>query len=156
LILITVGTQLPFDRLVKALDEMAPNISVPMFAQIGKGEYKPSNFEWVETIAPLEMDGVFARTSLIVSHAGTGTVLAAKRFKKPIILFPRRAAFGEHRNDHQLATAGQLDGRPGIRVAYTEAQLGELIAQPPAEMTDAGTAAAPAAKLVDYLRSVIG
>lgn len=156
MILITVGTQLPFNRLVKALDEMAPSISTPMFAQIGKGEYKPHNFEWVETIAPLEMDGVFARTSLIVSHAGTGTVLAAKRFKKPIILFPRRAAFGEHRNDHQLATAGQLNGRPGIRVAYTETELAELIACPRAETTESGPTIAPAAKLVDYLRSVIG
>lgn len=156
MILVTVGTQLPFDRLVKALDDIAADLSIPVFAQIGKGEYKPRNFEWVEAIAPLEMDGLISRTSLIVSHAGTGTVLTAKRFKKPIILFPRRAAFGEHRNDHQLATAGQLDGRPGIRVAYTETELGELIAHPPAEITELSLTAAPASKLVDYLRSVIG
>ena len=48
---------------------------------------------------------------------------------KPIILVPRRAALGEHRNDHQLATVRQLAERPGILIAHDETELPDRIAE---------------------------
>lgn len=123
MILVTVGTQLPFDRLVMAVDTFAKELSKPVLAQIGKGSYTPQNMKWIKNIEPADFDTVFRDASVIVSHAGIGTVLTAKRFGKPIILVPRQAALGEHRNDHQLATVGQLAGRPGIYVARTDEDL---------------------------------
>lgn len=127
MILITVGTQLPFDRLIKAMDDLAADYPVPFFAQIGKGTYQPKNMEWVTNIDPSRFDELFSKATVIVSHAGIGTVLTAQRYKKPIVLVPRRAALSEHRNDHQLATVNQLDKRPGIYVAYSEADLAHLL-----------------------------
>ncbi|MGO7205561.1 glucuronosyltransferase, partial [Rhizobium ruizarguesonis] len=43
MILVTVGTQLPFDRLVKAVDTFATELSKPVLAQIGRGSYTPQN-----------------------------------------------------------------------------------------------------------------
>lgn len=123
MILVTVGMQLAFDRLIRAVDEIAPDLDVPIIAQTGKGTYKARNIRTMESIAPSEFDGMIRDTSLIVAHAGIGTVLTAQRFRKPILLFPRRAALGEHRNDHQLATVAQLKGRPGVIVAEAEADL---------------------------------
>jgi UDP-N-acetylglucosamine transferase subunit ALG13 len=129
LILVTVGTQLPFDRLIKWVDEMAPGVRKSGFAQIGKGAYQPKNLKWSANISPLEFDGYFRDCSVIVAHAGIGTVLTARRFGKPIILVPRQASLGEHRNDHQLATVSQLEGRPGIYVARSDNELHDLLLQ---------------------------
>jgi UDP-N-acetylglucosamine transferase subunit ALG13 len=131
-ILITVGTQLPFDRLVRMMDELAPGLDEPVFAQIGHGAYVPRNMEWQRFVAPLEFEQRVAASRFIVSHAGVGTVVTAERHARGLILFPRSAKLGEHRNDHQLATAAALSGRAGIAVAHDLEELRALIASPPA------------------------
>lgn len=128
MILVTVGMQLGFDRLIKAMDAIAPDLGQPVIAQVGKGTYRPANMEARDNIGPAEFEALVEQSSLIVSHAGIGTVLTAARFGKPILLVPRRAGLGEHRNDHQLATVRQLAGRPGIVVAEDEAALPAAIA----------------------------
>jgi UDP-N-acetylglucosamine transferase subunit ALG13 len=128
-ILVTVGMQLGFDRLIKAMDELAPGLGQPVIAQTGKGGFQPSNMQARISIAPAEFEQLVEQSSLIVSHAGIGTVLTAARFAKPIVLFPRRAALGEHRNEHQIATVRKLAGRPGIVVAEEAAELPAAIQQ---------------------------
>lgn len=154
MILVTVGTQLPFDRLIKAVDEIAPSLSCKVVAQIGEGTYQPRNIEWHKFIAPVMFDELFEATDLAVSHAGIGSVLTARRHGKPIILFPRRAANGEHRNDHQLATIRQLEGQPGIYIACSEKDLGELMAKP-LSASFMGSDVLATAHLKNYLRNFI-
>lgn len=129
MILLTVGTQLPFDRFVRIVDETAPLLATPVFAQIGHGDYKPRNMDWRPFVRPVEFDEMLARTTLIVSHAGVGTVVMAQKHSKPVILFPRRAALAEHRNDHQLATVDSLEGRSGIYIARTAEELRAMLAR---------------------------
>ncbi|MEE4154642.1 MAG: glycosyltransferase [Erythrobacter sp.] len=129
MILVTVGMQLAFDRLVQAMDELAPSLAMPVVAQTGEGEYRPRNIEAHARLAPAEFERRMRASRLIVSHAGIGTVLAAQRAMKPVVLFPRRMALGEHRNDHQLATVAQLAERSGILVAMTADDLPETIAR---------------------------
>ena len=127
MILLTLGTQLPFDRLVKALDEIAPTLDQPIFGQIGRSAYRPKFFEWTEAMDPRAFDDKFRSADVVVSHAGIGTILTAQKHSKPIILFPREARYGEHRNDHQLATCSQLAGRAGIYIAHTPKELETII-----------------------------
>jgi UDP-N-acetylglucosamine transferase subunit ALG13 len=126
-ILVTAGTQLPFDRLMQIVDELSPSLNVPVFAQTGISKYQPVNAEWAQTLPPKEFEAKFTAASVIVAHAGIGTILTAQRLKKPLILFPREARFGEHRNDHQLATCKQLQAREGIYVARTAEELQALL-----------------------------
>lgn len=141
MILVTVGTQLPFDRLVRHVDALAPELGGPVLAQIGRGGYRPVNCQYREEFAPLEFDKAFREADVIVSHAGIGTILNAQRLGKPIIILARSAAHGEHRNDHQVATCRQLMGRPGIAVAETAEDVatlllsGSLVAASAAELT---------------------
>ena len=65
---------------------------------------------------------------LVVAHAGIGSVVTAGEHGKPIVLLPRRARLGEHRNDHQRDTVAHLAGRPGIFVADDEGALPARIA----------------------------
>ncbi len=127
MILVTVGMQLGFDRLIRAMDEIAPTLDMPVIAQTGRGQYCPVNMETHESLDAGEFEALVAESKLIVSHAGVGTVLTAQRLRKSVILVPRRADMGEHRNDHQLATAKQLSGRPGILVVWHAAELGAAI-----------------------------
>jgi UDP-N-acetylglucosamine transferase subunit ALG13 len=129
-ILLTVGTQLPFDRFVAIVDRLAPTLPEPVLAQVGHGIYRPRNMEWRRHIDPIEFEQCIEDCSFLISHAGIGTLVMAQKHRKPMILFPRRAALNEHRNDHQLATVRALDGRAGMRIAYDEDDLATLVAQP--------------------------
>ncbi|MEP1422977.1 MAG: glycosyltransferase [Erythrobacter sp.] len=121
--------QLGFDRLIEAVDKLAPDLGMKVIAQTGKGTYQPKNMIARVSIAPAEFENLVQESQLIISHAGIGTVLTAQRFSKPILLIPRRFDHGEHRNDHQVATVQNLRGRAGLLVAMDEAELAAKIAE---------------------------
>jgi UDP-N-acetylglucosamine transferase subunit ALG13 len=124
MILVTVGSMLPFDRLVRTIDQWgAENRNEELIAQIGNGSFEPSHMRWSRLINRRDFNSLIGRCRLIVGHAGIGTVITAQEAKKPLIVFPRRALLREHNNDHQLHTAHWLDDKPGIFVARTESEL---------------------------------
>ena len=124
MIFVTVGTQLPFDRLVAAIDTWAGSgSSVPVFAQIGPSRLRPRNIEFAQFITPAECAQRMEEADAIVGHAGMGTILTALELGTPVLVMPRRAALGEHRNDHQLATANRFSDLGKINVAFDEAEL---------------------------------
>ncbi len=130
MIFVTVGTQLPFDRLVRAVDSLAPGLGRRVFAQTSEGGFEPAHIEWRPFIRPMEVDAFFREADVVVAHAGIGTILTARKYGKPLIVMPRRAGLGEHRNDHQLATVKGLEGRRGIYVAQDETMLEDLLSRP--------------------------
>ena len=124
MIFLTVGTQLPFERLVKAIDEWAAgNTHTPVFAQIGATEYQPKHLEVTSGLSPCEYQEKFNAASLVVSHVGMGTIISGLDSDKPMVLMPRKAALGEHRNDHQLATARKFERFELIDIAHDTSQL---------------------------------
>jgi len=129
MILVTVGMQLGFDRLIRAMDMITPELGMQVVAQTGKGDFQPRHMEAHKRLDPQAFEALASDARVLVSHAGIGTVLTAARVKRPIVLFPRRADLKEHRNDHQLATVSQLRGRAGIFVAMDEEQLPTQIEQ---------------------------
>ncbi|TVR32034.1 MAG: glucuronosyltransferase [Spirochaetaceae bacterium] len=128
MIYVTVGTQLPFDRMVRAMDSWAARRGrYDVFAQIGRSSYEPSTIEWVRFLTPEDNARCLDRADLIVSHAGTGTIIDALQRCKPIIVFPRRMEFGEHRTDHQMATARRFEQRGLVCVVENETVLETLL-----------------------------
>lgn len=109
MIFATVGTQLPFDRLLSGLDHWAArNPQVPILAQTG---HSVGKFPSIRTVTHLCQAGFLEQVKsarLIVAHAGMGTILTAAELGKPVILMPRRAKFNEHRNDHQQDTVAEM------------------------------------------------
>lgn len=130
MILVTVGTQLPFDRLIRAVDQWAAtHPEMEVVAQTGSGGYTPAHFPTRRTIDPTEFHQLIQRAQVIVSHAGMGTILSALELGKPLILLARLAVHHEHRNDHQIATAARFQSRAQIHVADDESQVGQLLDQ---------------------------
>lgn len=118
MILVTVGTQLSFDRLLAALDAWAANQAEEVVAQVGPSALTFRHLQAQPFMRSDEMEARFAEARLIVAHAGMGSILSALKHRKPIIIVPRKASLGEHRNEHQLATARWMVNRPGVTVAW--------------------------------------
>lgn len=126
MIFVTVGTELPFDRLVRAVDAWAAETGRDdIFAQIGHTAWRPRHIAYSAFLEPPEFARRLASATTIVSHAGMGTILSALRYRKPILVMPRRAHLGEQRNDHQLATARWLASTRSIAVAFDDVALRE-------------------------------
>jgi UDP-N-acetylglucosamine transferase subunit ALG13 len=79
--------------------------------------------EYEKFVPQEKANKLFQAASLIVTHAGMGSVLTGLKYRKPIVIVPRKASLGEHRNDHQLATAKWLASRPGIQVVWEEGDI---------------------------------
>lgn len=154
MIFATVGTQLPFPRLMDALDALAPDLDETIVAQTGPAAGIWPNLDRRDTLTPATYEELFTTARVVVAHAGIGSILSAKRWRKPLVVLPRRHALGEHRNDHQLATAKQVERLPGIHVAWDVADLAPLLRRgdlaPASEAQSAGHAA-----LVARLREFI-
>ena len=128
MIFVTVGTDLPFDRLVRAVDEWAAHTKrSDVFAQIGETNFRPSYIKHAKFIAPSDFNRHFSAATTIISHAGMGTILSALRFEKPILVLPRLASLSEHRNEHQLATARHLLGLGKVNVAFDVDELRTML-----------------------------
>lgn len=128
MIFVTVGTDLPFDRMVKVIDSWASESGrADVFAQIGEGGWKPRHIHYSEFLQPSEFRDYLASANLIISHAGMGTILSAIDGGKPILVVPKRASLGEHRSEHQLATAQRMSELANVNVAFDEHELREKL-----------------------------
>jgi len=120
MIFLTVGTQFPFDRLVKAVDEAAGTngFDEKIVAQIGDSSYCPENFEAAPSVEKAVFDRYFNKADSIISHAGMGTITMALDHRKPLLVMPRLKKYGEVVNDHQLAIAKKFEQLGYLLVAY--------------------------------------
>lgn len=126
MIFVTVGAQMPFERLVGAVDDWAGRTGhADVFAQIGPTDEHPGHIRSTAFIEPEEFRRTIESARAIVSHAGMGSIITALQHGKPILIMPRRGGLRETRNDHQIATAERFRGRPGIMVAMDEHELVE-------------------------------
>lgn len=128
MIFVTVGTQLPFDRLIAAVDGWALSRNRDdVVAQVGPSTYNSLALKCYTHISPDEYAQFQRDADLFVSHAGMGGIISALELGKPLIIMPRKASLGEHRNDHQLATVRQFAGYSGIYVAENVDDLIRLL-----------------------------
>ncbi|RLJ41433.1 UDP-N-acetylglucosamine transferase subunit ALG13 [Litoreibacter meonggei] len=128
MIFVTVGTQLPFPRLIGHMIEWAKTHEERVVLQTGDAS-KPLGCEAYRSLSSEQFSTFIERARVVVSHAGIGSIIAAKSVDRPIILVPRHARLGEHRNDHQLATAAAFEGQTGLRVAWEVSEISSLLDQ---------------------------
>ena len=129
MIFVTIGTVLPFDRIVRAMDDWASrHPEEKVVAQIGFGEFVPQHMEYFRATGADEYLEIVQAAKVIVAHAGMGSVITAQENGVPIVLMPRDMARREHTTEHQVHTAEWLKDKPGIFVAKDESELDDKIA----------------------------
>ncbi|MCK1535430.1 MULTISPECIES: glycosyltransferase [unclassified Bradyrhizobium] len=128
MIFVTVGTQIHFDRLIRAVDEWAgARERNDVFAQIGPSSHQFRHIQTERFIDPIQFRKFVETAKLVIAHAGMGSIITALELGKRIIVMPRRANLGEHRNDHQVATAKQFVAQGRIEVALDERELADKL-----------------------------
>ncbi|MFW9848202.1 MAG: glycosyltransferase [Candidatus Thorarchaeota archaeon] len=75
MILVTVGSSLPHDDMVRMFDELvgSEELKEEVVAQIGAGMYIPKNIEYFRFSKTLEP--YYKRAEIVVSNCGAGTIL---------------------------------------------------------------------------------
>lgn len=140
MIFVSVGSMMPFDRLVRAVDAWAAaHPATPVLVQIGRGKFEPAHARFVRLMPPAEYTRMVAEAELFVAHAGMGSIISAIEAGKPLLMLPRLQSLGEHNTDHQLATVRNVGDRPGLHHVDSDAELGAAI-----DRLLAGGSAAPA------------
>lgn len=102
---------------MRELDRWAAVQGVRVIAQIGSCAYRPQAFVEVhDSLDERAYQAALQSCTHVVSHAGVGTILSTRDLGRPLLVVPRIAALGEHRSDHQRATARKLEGAQGVLV----------------------------------------
>jgi len=98
----------PFYRLLDAVRIISSTLPQPVIVQHGNTPFDDPAcvchaFMDRETVSEL-----MAKSELIICHAGAGTVIEAVRAGRVPVVMPRKRAFGEHVDDHQIEFAAML------------------------------------------------
>lgn len=158
MIFVSVGSMMPFDRLIQTMDDWAAaHPGTPVVFQIGNGKYKPRHGDFVRMMSVTAYRARLAAATLFVAHAGMGSIISAIEAGKSLVMLPRQRTLGEHNTDHQLATAATIGQRDGLHIAAREGDLGPLIDR---LLSQGGAAPAPIAPyaspaLIGHVRAFI-
>lgn len=104
MIFITVGSQkFQFDRLLKEIDSLIERkiISSEVFAQIGNSSYIPKYYKSKKFLDRDEFTNIIQRSTIVITHGGTGAIVNAIKKNKKVIAVPRLERYGEHVDNHQ-------------------------------------------------------
>lgn len=112
MIFCSVGTQLPFPRLIDYLtlwSEKVDNHNTQIIVQSGdKRAKKNGKITSFAFVSESEFSEYMTSAAIIVSHAGMGNIIRAIELNKPIVIVPRLSDLKEHRNDHQIDSANRF------------------------------------------------
>lgn len=156
MIFVSVGTQSPFDRLCRAVDDWAIQEGrEDVFIQTGRTDWTPRGCDYVRELSFGSFKERVREATLLVFHAGIGSIVSGIEQGKPMVIVPRLARFHETRNNHQVATVERFANLPGIHAAR---DMDELAGQ----LGRAGSLEAPepmsgvaGPELIDALRGFI-
>jgi UDP-N-acetylglucosamine transferase subunit ALG13 len=105
LIFVVLGThELPFTRLLKEVEELkkSGNITEEIIVQSGHTKYESDVMTLKPFVSYEEMEDLFEKARLVITHAGTGSVVTGLKKGKKVIAVARLQKYGEHNDDHQL------------------------------------------------------
>lgn len=156
MIYVTVGSHYQsFDRLIKKIDDLAGQIDEEVVMQIGYSTYLPKRATYFHFCPIQKAEGLIQKAALIVSHAGIGTIISARQFKKPIVIVPRLKKYHEHNNDHQLEIAETIKTRPWVRVVEDLDLLEESIRELKGRPLTEGVEEAGKRGVIDVIRKFL-
>jgi UDP-N-acetylglucosamine transferase subunit ALG13 len=147
-VFVTAGHNRPFHRLLRLAEQLAHDPGIELFAQMG---YAADAFPTLPG-RPFLDKAAFERridwADVVITHAGAGAIYDARSVGHLPIVVPRRAALGEHINDHQWDMALALADAKFIRLLSEDDDLGQLVLESSRDRTRTAVQTA----LVDAVR----
>ncbi len=105
LIFVVLGThELPFTRLLKEVERLQQTgvITEEVVVQVGHTPYKSDTMKLIPFMSYSEMENYFDEARLIITHAGTGSIITGVKKGKTVIAAARLSKYAEHNDDHQI------------------------------------------------------
>lgn len=99
-----------FRRAVDRILQVLP-ADVEVLWQTGHTDVGDLQIPHRDFLPSAELQSAMERADVVIAHSGTGSALTAMAVGKHPVLLPRRAAFGEHVDDHQFEIAAELQRR---------------------------------------------
>lgn len=156
MILVAVGSsQFPFDRLLRSVGALGGGEE--FVVQHGPSNVRPHGARCLAFLPFEDIEELVRDARVIVTHAGVGSILLALANGKRPYVVPRRRAFGETVDDHQIESARRFARAGLVTLVEDPERLAEAIAKGNGQVArlggDGGTLAA---ELRTYLASVVG
>ena len=99
--LVTLGTQhQEFTRLLDYIENS--NLKGEIIVQAGYTKYESKRMKIFDFISYDEMEKYIDKCDLVITHAGTGSIVMPLKKGKKVIACARLSKFGEHVDDHQV------------------------------------------------------
>lgn len=116
---LTVGTVMPFNRLVDGVARLQRDGQLPerLFAQVGEGGRIPDGVEGGAFVPSDALQARLMAADLLFTHGGVGCILDGLRAGCRVVAMPRDPARGEHYDNHQADIVSALEARGLIAVA---------------------------------------
>lgn len=126
MIFVTVGTHgQPFERMLKEVERL-PNPD-EVVLQYGVGVPPRAIRRAVAFMSFGEMEEHFQAADVVVTHAGVGSILCARRAGRRPIVVPRYRDLGEHVDDHQVELTRALAERGEVEPVWRDDDLVEAV-----------------------------
>lgn len=130
MIFVTVGTHhQPFERLLNALGALDGH---DLVVQYGPAAAPPPGVARAEAYMPFDaMLECFREADVVVTHAGVGSILCARREGHVPLVVPRRGDLDEHVDEHQAELTRALETRGGVVAVWDTGALAAAVASAP-------------------------
>lgn len=150
MIFVTVGTTMPFDKLIREVDRLVETgaITEPVLCQTGRGTYEPTHCQHFKFRPSL--DDLFAGADLVITHGGatvTGLLMMRKRF----IAVPNDIAADQH----QLHFLQRLSKQTPIYWTADLSELRSLLETAKSKPLDFANMPSLASDLNEYIRTQV-
>lgn len=129
MILILLGTiKLEFTRPLIEIEKLCKKgvINEKIIVQSGFTNYFSQYFEIIPFIKPDLLADLIEDASLVITHAGTGSVLGAIKKNKKVIAVARYQELYEHVDNHQLDLINEFSKKNYLIPWYKEDKLQEI------------------------------
>ncbi len=129
MIFVTVGThEQQFNRLVEYMDKWAGEHGEEVLIQTGFSTYEPVNCTWQKLFPYGTMVENVDRARIVITHGGPSSFIMPLQIGKIPVVVPRKKAFGEHVNDHQVEFCRAVAERQrNIIVVEEIEELGDIL-----------------------------
>ena len=130
MIFVTLGSQkFQFNRLLIEVDRLIELgiIKEDVFAQIGYSDYKPKNYIYKRFLDRDEFEKNISACDKVITHGGTGVIVASIKMGKKVIAVPRLYEFNEHVDNHQVEIISQFKTLNFIESINNIEELGNIL-----------------------------
>lgn len=116
-----------FSRLLDEVVRLEATLPQPVIVQHGQTPFKSDACQIIQFLAMSEFERIVAEAELLILHAGAGSVIHAVHAGKVPVVMPRRSAYGEHVDDHQIEFAEALAAASRVVLADDAPDLAKAV-----------------------------